>query len=307
MKRGSGATTSVLMTTAEMPSRPPIDSNTTADVCIVGVGIAGLTAAYLLAQEGPSVVVLDDGPIGGGETSRTTAHLVNALDDRYSDIEIMHGSKGAQLAAASHTAAVDRIEAIIARENIECDFERLDGYLFVPPGEATDILEKELALPSLAHEATERNLLCRCLDCMREVVMANPTEQTQRAGSSSNSRAWTGRTERDRARPFPRDDRRRKIKCGSPAGRLVNLGAGRGKVSLPPPAQEDELTKEALATPETVRILLIEDNAANADLVRYSLDAGHFRHKLTTLTDGEEALAFIRREAPTLTRCRGRH
>ncbi len=150
MKRGSGATTSVWMTTADMPSRPPLDSDTTADVCIVGAGIAGLTTAYLLAQEGRSVVVLDDGPIGGGETSRTTAHLVNALDDRYFEIESMHGAKGAQLAAASHTAAVDRIEAIIARENIECDFERFDGYLFVPPGEATDILEKELAA---AHRA----------------------------------------------------------------------------------------------------------------------------------------------------------
>src|SRR5947199_532641 len=99
--------------------------------------------AYLLASEGRSVVVVDDGPIGGGETSRTTAHLVNALDDRYFEIESMHGAKGAQLAAASHTAAIDRIEAIVAREHIQCDFERLNGYLFVPPGEATDVLEKE--------------------------------------------------------------------------------------------------------------------------------------------------------------------
>jgi ribulose 1,5-bisphosphate synthetase/thiazole synthase len=82
MKRGSGATTSLWMTTAETPSRPPLDNDSAADICIVGAGIAGLTTAYLLAQEGRSVVVLDDGPIGGGETSRTTAHLVNALDDR---------------------------------------------------------------------------------------------------------------------------------------------------------------------------------------------------------------------------------
>lgn len=144
MNKGSGTTASVWMT-AGFSSRPPLDSDTTADVCIVGAGIAGLTTAYLLAQEGRSVVVLDDGPIGGGETSRTTAHLVNALDDRYFEIESMHGAKGAQLAAASHTAAIDRIEAVVARENIQCDFERLDGYLFVPPGEATDVLDKELA------------------------------------------------------------------------------------------------------------------------------------------------------------------
>ena len=52
-----------------------------------GAGIAGMTTAYLLGREGKSVVVLDDGPIGGGMTGRTTAHLVNALDDRYFELE----------------------------------------------------------------------------------------------------------------------------------------------------------------------------------------------------------------------------
>jgi glycine/D-amino acid oxidase-like deaminating enzyme/nitrite reductase/ring-hydroxylating ferredoxin subunit len=145
MNKGSGATASVWMTTAELPSRPALAQNITADVCVVGAGIAGLTTAYLLAEEGRSVVVLDDGPIGGGETSRTTAQLVNALDDRYFEMEGMHGEKGARLAAESHTAAIDRVEAIVAREKIECEFERLDGYLFVPPGESTDVIDKELA------------------------------------------------------------------------------------------------------------------------------------------------------------------
>jgi glycine/D-amino acid oxidase-like deaminating enzyme/nitrite reductase/ring-hydroxylating ferredoxin subunit len=145
MKRGSGATASVWMVTAEIPSRPALTKDISADICVVGAGIAGLTTAYLLAQEGRSVVVLDDGPIAGGETSRTTAHLVNALDDRYFELETMYGEKGARLAAESHTAAINLIEAIVAKENIICDFERLDGYLFVPPGESTEVLDKELA------------------------------------------------------------------------------------------------------------------------------------------------------------------
>ena len=67
---------------------------------------------------------------GGGQTQRTTAHLSNALDDRYFEIEWLHGSEGAKLAADSHTAAIDRIESIIGEERIACDFVRLDGYLF---------------------------------------------------------------------------------------------------------------------------------------------------------------------------------
>src|SRR5947208_379538 len=155
MKRGSGSTASVWMATAEMPSRPSLDKDIRADVCVVGAGIAGLTTAYLLAEEGKDIVVLDDGPIAGGETSRTTAHLVNALDDRYFEIESMHGEKGARLAAESHTAAIDRIEAIIAAENIECEFERLNGYLFLPSGESNDVLNKELAA---AHRVGLKNV-----------------------------------------------------------------------------------------------------------------------------------------------------
>jgi chemotaxis family two-component system response regulator Rcp1 len=48
--------------------------------------------------------------------------------------------------------------------------------------------------------------------------------------------------------------------------------------------------------PKTVRILLIEDNAADVDLMKYALDKGHFRYELITLKDGTEALAFIRGE-----------
>jgi glycine/D-amino acid oxidase-like deaminating enzyme/nitrite reductase/ring-hydroxylating ferredoxin subunit len=143
MKTDSGVTTSVWMGT-ELPRYSPLAEDTRADVCVVGAGISGLTVAYLLAREGRSVVVLDDGPLAGGETCRTTAHLVNALDDRYFELESRHGEKGARLAAESHTAAIDRIERIVKDEQIACDFERLDGYLFVPPGESRDVLDREL-------------------------------------------------------------------------------------------------------------------------------------------------------------------
>jgi glycine/D-amino acid oxidase-like deaminating enzyme len=112
-------------------------------VCIIGAGIAGISTAYLLTRAGLSVVVLDDGPIGGGETGRTTAHLSNALDDRYSELERFFGTRGAQLAAESHTAAIDCIESIIAAEGIHCDFERLDGYLFAPPDASREVLARE--------------------------------------------------------------------------------------------------------------------------------------------------------------------
>lgn len=150
MEDKAEATRSVWMDTADVPEFSPLDENTQADVCIVGAGIAGLTTAYLLAREGKSVVVLDDGPIGGGMTRRTTAHLSCAIDDRYYEIERLHGEEGARIAYESHRAAIDAIETICLEEGIDCDFERLDGYLFVPPGESKKELDREL---QAAHRA----------------------------------------------------------------------------------------------------------------------------------------------------------
>jgi glycine/D-amino acid oxidase-like deaminating enzyme/nitrite reductase/ring-hydroxylating ferredoxin subunit len=145
MEPEGGRTLSIWASTADVPGRPSLAEDTTADVCIVGAGIAGLTTAYLLTREGRTVVVLDDGPIGGGETGRTTAHLTSALDDRFYHLERLHGERGARLAAESHSAAIDRIESIVSTEKIECGFERLDGYLFAPPGESGgEELEREL-------------------------------------------------------------------------------------------------------------------------------------------------------------------
>ena len=141
----NGRTTSVWMQTSEMPVEPPLPSDLRADVCIVGAGIAGLTTAYLLTKEGQTVIVLDDGPTAGGETCRTTAHLVTALDDRFYDLEELHGHDGSRLAAESHASAIDTIERIVRDEAIACDFSRLDGYLFVPPGENPEQLKRELA------------------------------------------------------------------------------------------------------------------------------------------------------------------
>ena len=142
MATDSGTTKSVWTDTSNIPSFDPLQGDLDTDVCIVGAGIAGITTAYLLGRDGKRVVVLDDGPVAGGETGRTTAHLVCALDDYYAQIEKMHGPEGARMAAESHMAAIDRIEAIVREEGIDCEFERLDGYWFALDGEGQDLADE---------------------------------------------------------------------------------------------------------------------------------------------------------------------
>ncbi|MEX0718208.1 MAG: FAD-dependent oxidoreductase [Planctomycetaceae bacterium] len=136
--------------TKRMPRCPKLDEDRHADVCVVGAGIAGLTVAYMLTQEGKSVVVLDDGRLAGGMTEVTTAHLASAIDDRFFEIERIHGEEGARRAAESHAAAIDRIEAIAARERIACDFARLDGHLFLGRDQSEELLDRELEAAHMA-------------------------------------------------------------------------------------------------------------------------------------------------------------
>src|SRR5689334_8397388 len=132
-----------IWTSVPAPDFPKLTEDASVDVAVVGAGIAGVTTAYLLAREGRSVLLLDDGPVGGGMTSVTTAHLANALDDRYVHLERLRGADAARLAAQSHSAAIDRIERTVTDESIECDFVRLDGWLFAVPGETPDMLPRE--------------------------------------------------------------------------------------------------------------------------------------------------------------------
>lgn len=128
----------------EKPFFLPLAGNTTADVCVIGAGIAGLSTAYALLKEGRSVIVIDRERLGLGETGLTSAHLANAMDDRFFHLRRVHGDDGLRKIAESHAQAIDFIERVSQEENIDCDFKRVDGYLFCGPNEETDFLEKEL-------------------------------------------------------------------------------------------------------------------------------------------------------------------
>ena len=122
----------------------PLLQNRHCDVCVVGGGIAGLTTAYLLANAGQSVVLLEaNEQLASGETAFTTAHLAWVLDDRFARLKSIRGADVAKAAAESHRSAIDLIQLIAGKERIECDFERLDGYLFPGLNNSTVAIDKE--------------------------------------------------------------------------------------------------------------------------------------------------------------------
>jgi glycine/D-amino acid oxidase-like deaminating enzyme/nitrite reductase/ring-hydroxylating ferredoxin subunit len=144
------ANLSVWSATAPVTHTASLNNNVRADVCVVGAGIAGMTVAYLLAREGQSVVLIDKNQIGQGETSHTSAHVSNEIDASYREIEHLHGEQGARLVAQSHSSAITQIESIVNEEDIDCGFERLDGYLFLGQKDSKEKLHKEFEAALLA-------------------------------------------------------------------------------------------------------------------------------------------------------------
>jgi glycine/D-amino acid oxidase-like deaminating enzyme/nitrite reductase/ring-hydroxylating ferredoxin subunit len=155
-----GERTQSLWMQFDLPRRPRLEDNLRCDAVVIGSGIAGLSTAYELAQAGRMVIVVDRGPIAGGITSRTTAHLASICDDGLSALIKMRGEDNARLFQQSQEAAVDRIEAIVKQHDIACNFRRLDALLFPALGmeksEARDELDQEYQAARTVGAAVER-------------------------------------------------------------------------------------------------------------------------------------------------------
>jgi glycine/D-amino acid oxidase-like deaminating enzyme/nitrite reductase/ring-hydroxylating ferredoxin subunit len=127
-----------------------LDDDLRADVVVIGGGIAGLTAAYLLLKARRSVVVLERDRIGHGETGQTTAHITYVTDTRLSELVDRFGRDHAQAAWDAGVSAMDQIQEIVQTERIECELAHIPGFLVAAhdkdPVKEAEILREEAKL-----------------------------------------------------------------------------------------------------------------------------------------------------------------
>jgi glycine/D-amino acid oxidase-like deaminating enzyme len=69
-------------TQVENPRRPRLNYELDADVCVIGGGLAGLTAAREIARRGWSVAVLEAGRIGGGASGRNIGFVLPGFAEK---------------------------------------------------------------------------------------------------------------------------------------------------------------------------------------------------------------------------------
>lgn len=119
-------------TTASLPHSKKLTSDVKVDVAIVGGGITGVTAAYLLKKAGHKVALLERDRCAQVDTGHTTAHLTYVTDKRLSVLVNEFGRERAQAVWDAGQAAMGQIARLIETEQIDCDFGLTPGYLHAP-------------------------------------------------------------------------------------------------------------------------------------------------------------------------------
>lgn len=124
----------------------PLQEGKEVDAVIVGAGITGLTAAYLLKKSGLTVYVLEKDTVGGGTTGRTTGKVSSQHSLAYADLYNRLGEDAARAYAQANQAGLEQIAHIIEAENIVCDWQREDNYVFTAKDEKMPQLYQEAAI-----------------------------------------------------------------------------------------------------------------------------------------------------------------
>ena len=118
-----GKAQSLWIGTTQETSYPTLKRSISAEVAILGAGMAGLTAAVLLKQAGVKVAVIEAGHVAGGVSGHTTAKITLAHTLIYDYLISHFGKERAHLYADANQAAIERIASFIKEKGISCDFQ----------------------------------------------------------------------------------------------------------------------------------------------------------------------------------------
>lgn len=110
--------------------RPALQENISAEVAVIGAGLAGVLTAYLLQEQGLSVIVLECKEAGSGITKNTTAKITSQHGLIYEKLTRYKGEERAYQYASANQKAIEMYEEIINRLEIDCDYEKLPNYIY---------------------------------------------------------------------------------------------------------------------------------------------------------------------------------
>jgi len=132
------------------PDHPRLERDLDVDIAVVGGGMAGLTAALLMARDGARVAVLEAGRIGNGTTGHTTAKITPLQGTVYSELRRRFGAGGAATYAAAQNAGLARIRSMVAELGIDCDLRDQPTYTYAAEASEVAAVHEEAAAAAAA-------------------------------------------------------------------------------------------------------------------------------------------------------------
>lgn len=162
-----GLAESYWMATTPGTRWPTLDADTTADVVVIGAGMAGLSTAWELTRAGRNVVVLEADRVAAGVSGYTTAKLTAAHSLVYERLRRTRGKEGARQYAHSQQAAVERVASVATELGVDCDLERSSALTFTIDPKRRATFEAEAEAPAVP----------RARSCARRTPGAIPPAQ----------------------------------------------------------------------------------------------------------------------------------
>ena len=129
--------------TEKINSNGELSEDTSADVCIIGAGISRITLSYYLTKNGYKTIVIEMNEIGHGVTGHTTAIITSQHSLIYHYLSNQYGIKFAKKYFEANEEAIKNIEEIVRENNIDCDFERKDNYIYTINEENVEKIDEE--------------------------------------------------------------------------------------------------------------------------------------------------------------------
>lgn len=123
----------------ELPTFEKLSEDITVDVAIVGAGITGVTAAYLLSKEGLKVALLEAGSVLNGTTGHTTAKITAQHNLIYDELINHFGEEKAKQYFESMNSTIQFVE----NSGIDCDFSKQDAYVYATTDQSKSKIETE--------------------------------------------------------------------------------------------------------------------------------------------------------------------
>lgn len=122
---------------------PSLEKDVSVDVAIIGGGITGITTGYLLKREGLKVAIIEADKIACGTSGHTTAKITSQHGLIYDNMISQIGAKKTKQYAQSNEEAIKLIAGIIEENNIDCNFEWQDAYVFTQSDDYVEQIKKE--------------------------------------------------------------------------------------------------------------------------------------------------------------------